>query len=309
MSAKIEELNNVIKIEQETEKFSQADELIKAAHDMNNNELKFMFYALSRRKVGQLHIETTVKEVLKKLKKDDGGMQYETYMKVMKSIRTKSDMEVCMKASRLSEKKRKELHLNEDDVVIVAGNLINTITDVKNGKVIIDFKEEFLPLLDDLKNEHTWIYFEQVSKLDRKYSPRFYEFCKMRLKNHNKVSFIWYLNSGSESAPSMRNFLNIGNKYPDWRNFKRRVIDNSIEEINEQCTDISVIYEPLKNPSVYAIKLTIFANKNEFLSESQNGAQLSLFEKQEKEEEQYDTNEDFTEEIKNLNLFNFGGYD
>ena len=54
-------------------RFCQADELIKALHIMDNNELKFMFYALSERKLGDTKIETTFDEVLSKLKIEYGG--------------------------------------------------------------------------------------------------------------------------------------------------------------------------------------------------------------------------------------------
>lgn len=84
-------------------KFCQADELIKALHIMNNTELKFMFYALSKRKIGETTVQTTMTDLVKHLKIDWGGEQIKTYKKAIRTIIQKSVLTVEMTADRLSE--------------------------------------------------------------------------------------------------------------------------------------------------------------------------------------------------------------
>lgn len=73
-------------------KFCQADELIKSLHIMNNTELKFMFYALSKREIGETKITTTFDDVVNHLKFEYGGKQTRTYKKAIESIIQKSVM-------------------------------------------------------------------------------------------------------------------------------------------------------------------------------------------------------------------------
>lgn len=67
-------------------KFCQADELIKALHIMNNTELKFMFYALSKRKIGETTVQTTMTDLVKHLKIDWGGEQIKTYKRLFELL-------------------------------------------------------------------------------------------------------------------------------------------------------------------------------------------------------------------------------
>ena len=76
-------------------KFCQADELIKSLHIMNNTELKFMFYALSKREISETKITTTFDDVVNHLKFEYGGKQTRTYKKAIESIIQKSVMLKC----------------------------------------------------------------------------------------------------------------------------------------------------------------------------------------------------------------------
>lgn len=242
-------------------KFSQANELIKAVHLMNNSELKFLFYALSIRQKNEVKIEVPFSQVLECLENSKGGNQEKKYKKVIESIISKSVLSVPMRADRLDTDLRKSLDAKNDDIIIVSGALLTSYINPMNNKVTMEFHEKFLPLLDELKYNHTWIYLEQVVKLKGKYSPRFYEFCKMILQTQSVTNFTWYLNNDSENMPNMRKFLSVENKFLEWRDLKRKVIEPSIKEINEKCSDVSLEYEPLKTSyksAVYGIKMKIY---------------------------------------------------
>lgn len=240
-------------------RFCQADELIKSLHVMDNNELKFMFYALSERKLGDTKIETTFDEVLSKLKIEYGGKQTKIYKKAIESIIKKSVMTVEMTADRLPIESRGNLGPN--DTILVSGALMGA-TLYPNNKIEIEFFSKFIPMLDDLRHNYTWIYLEQIARLNGKYSPRIYEWLKMQLKDKDECDFVWYLNSDSKQAPGIRQWLNIGDKYSVWQDFKKRVIKPSLDEINECTSDIQVSFKPLRNgrrTPVYALDMHIEA--------------------------------------------------
>lgn len=240
-------------------RFCQADELIKALHIMDNNELKFMFYALSERKLGDTKIETTFDDVLSKLKIEYGGKQTKVYKKAIESIIRKSVMTVEMTADRLPIESRGNLKPNE--TVLVSGALMGAMLWPDN-RLEIKFFPEFIPMLDDLRHNYTWIYLEQIARLNGKYSPRIYEWLKMQLKDKDECNFIWYLDIDSKEAPGIRQWLNIGDKYSVWQDFKKRVIKPSLDEINECTSDIQVSFKPLRNgrrTPVYALDMHIEA--------------------------------------------------
>ena len=242
-------------------KFCQADELIKSLHIMNNTELKFMFYALSKRKIGETTVQTTMTDLVKHLKIDWGGEQIKTYKKAIRTIIQKSVLTVEMTADRLSEADRMRL-ANPNDTVLISGALLSAklFNGINDMVIDLNFNKDFIPMLDDLRHDFTWIYLEQMARLDGKYSARIYEWCKMQLKDKDQCDFIWYLNTDSKEAPGIRQWLNIGDKYSDWFNFRRRVLKPSFDEINECTSDIQVSFKPLRNGQrspIYALDMHI----------------------------------------------------
>lgn len=244
-------------------RFCQADELIKAFHIMNNTELKFMFYALSKRKIGETTVQTTMTDLVSQLKIDWGGAQVETYKKAIKSIIQKSVLTVEMPVDRLSEVDRMQL-ANPSDTILVSGALISARLFKGVNDMIIDlhFNKDFIPMLDELKHDFTWIYLEQIARLNGKYSARMYEWCKMHLKDKDQCEFIWYLNSESKEAPGIRQWLNLDDKYKEYKAFNRRVLKPSFDEINECTSDIQVSCRPLrkgKKSPIYALHVQVSA--------------------------------------------------
>lgn len=257
-------------------RFCQADELIKALHIMNNTELKFMFYSLSQRKIGDTEVTTTMSDLISQLKLDWGGEQVKTYQKAIKSIIQKSVISVEMGWDRLSETDRKRLK-KSTDTVLVSGALMSAKL-YPDMTIDLSFNKDFIPMLDDLKHDFTWIYLEQMARLNGKYSPRIYEWLKMQLKDKDECHFIWYLNTESKEAPGIRQWLNIGDKYKEYKALRRRVLDPSFDEINECTSDIKVSFKPLRNGArtpIYALDMHI---------ESKHKANKSAKKKKEKVE-------------------------
>lgn len=237
-------------------KFCQGDELIKALHIMNNTELRFLFYALSKRDIGETKVLTTFGDMMDHLKIDWGGTQVKTYKKAIKSIIQKSVMTVEMPINRLPNA---PTGYGENDIVLVSGALLSAKL-YPDNQLEINFHSDFIPMLEDLRHDFTWIYLEQIARLNGKYSARMYEWCKMQLKDKDQCDFIWYLNTDSKEAPGIRQWLNIGDKYSDYRDFNKRVLKPSFDEINECTSDIQVSFKPLRNgrrAPIYALDMHI----------------------------------------------------
>lgn len=219
----------------DNKKFKQSNTLIKLTHKMNTMELKLFFFACTVRNEGDEYIEVPFSTVVKKLNIEKGGKQYKTLCKTMQNVITASVIGVDI----------------GDQTYIKP--IITAILNKKTRLVKIEFEKNFLFLLDNLKKNYTWIYLQEISKLDLKYSPRMYEFCKMLLgANYKSISFVWYLKD-------IRKFLDIYDKYPVWKDLRKYVIEPSIKEINEKSSDVSLTYDILKNRAVYGIKLKIWA--------------------------------------------------
>lgn len=220
----------------DNDKFRQSNDLIKATHKMNNAELKLFFFACTIRNEGDEIIEIPFNAIIKKLGIKDGGNQYKTIEKALEHVVRGSVVAVEM---------------DEDQIAIKP--IITAILNKKTRIVKIEFEKLYLFLLDDLKKNYTWMYLQQLAKLDLQYSPRVYEFCKMLLgANLKNRSYIWYIKD-------LRTFLDIQNKYKDWDNLKRRVLIPSMKEINEKCSDVSFEFRPLKNKAVYGIEMSVWA--------------------------------------------------
>lgn len=248
-------------------KFCMADELIKSLQAMNNTELKFMFYALSKRNVGETSVLTTLSDLMKCLNIEHGGVQLKTYKTVINSIVQKSVISVKMPANRLSEIPN---GFCENDTLLISDALLGARLNQDN-QLLIQFNPIFIPMLDELRHDFTWVYLEQMARLNGKYTPRVYHWCKMILKNQNETEFVWYIDSDSKDAPGIRQWLNLGKKYPNWCDLRKRVLMPAIDEINVAESDVKISINPLRsnrNSSIVALQVNLKKRKKKNNSES-----------------------------------------
>lgn len=120
----------------------------------------------------------------------------------------------------------------------VKSRWVQSVAYVKNeGTIKIKFADDVLPLLCELKNRFTMYNLEQVSGLTSVYAIRLYEL------------LISWKSTGKTPVYELENFrqkLGIEpNEYKQMRNFKARVLDAAINQINEH-SDIIVSYEQFK---------------------------------------------------------------
>ena len=97
------------------------------------------------------------------------------------------------------------------------------------------FSPQIVPYLSNLKTNFTQYLQSDISNVSGAYTIRFYELvCQYRTIGKREISI-----------QDLRFILNIGDKYPLFYDFKRRVIEPSIKEINDK-TPIQISYEQKK---------------------------------------------------------------
>jgi plasmid replication initiation protein len=102
-------------------------------------------------------------------------------------------------------------------------------------RVVIFFNPQIVPYLSNLKENFTQYLQSDISNVGGAYTIRFYELiCQYRTVGKREISI-----------QDLRFILNIGDKYPLFYDFKKRVIEPSIKEINEK-TPMQISYEQKK---------------------------------------------------------------
>lgn len=120
------------------------------------------------------------------------------------------------------------------------------------GLVEIRFTAETVPLVVGLSENFTKYEIEQVSKLSSQYSLRLYEvLSQWRAKGQCTL----------ELAELRFKFGLLDNEYPRMDNFKRKVLDMAVKEINKH-TDLSVSYEQHKHGRVITSFTFLIKQKN-----------------------------------------------
>ena len=123
------------------------------------------------------------------------------------------------------------------------------------GIVELQFTDAVIPLITRLSEQYTEYELKQVSELQSEYSIRLYELM-MQWKSVGKTNNI--------SVDDLRRKLGVEpEQYKKMNNFKARVLDHAINQINEH-TDIQAAYDQHKNGraiSGFTFKFKVKKNK------------------------------------------------
>lgn len=101
------------------------------------------------------------------------------------------------------------------------------------GCVELGFSPTVLPHLTMLNREFTSYQLRQIGSLSSFYAVRFYELMSQFLK----------LGERSCTLEQLRSMLDLGDKYQDVKDMRRRVLDPALKEVNAS-TDLTVTAEP-----------------------------------------------------------------
>lgn len=113
------------------------------------------------------------------------------------------------------------------------------IDKVNPNIVYVRMNDKLKPYLLQLKNNYTIYDLSNTLFMDSKYSIRIYELLKSYA----------YMNKWKISIEELKKLLCLENKYTEYKDFRKRIIDKSIEEINKY-TEINVDYTPIRNNRV-----------------------------------------------------------
>lgn len=117
-----------------------------------------------------------------------------------------------------------------------------------SGEITVRLDDDLIPYLLNLKQNFTTYSFYNILAMKSKYSPRLYELLK---SEQYKRCFKYDLSD-------LKRLLNA-ERYELYGNFKQKVLDIALKEINET-TDIYVEYEPIRTKKKYtAIRFTVRA--------------------------------------------------
>ncbi|MGP3221075.1 replication initiation protein [Serratia bockelmannii] len=121
-----------------------------------------------------------------------------------------------------------------------------------HSAVVLRFGQDVAPYLFELKESFTKLDFINLARLDTPFSIRLYSWLVKarnltRYRSHGTIEV-------TLEIEWMREKANLQGKYQDYRDFRQKLLQPSLDRINAS-TDISVIWEPVKiGRSVHAIK-------------------------------------------------------
>jgi len=144
------------------------------------------------------------------------------------------------------------------DGVVYDGGAINVLSrqlwQEHEGGIVLEFGEHFMPYLECLKDNFTRFGLKDIAQMNSIYSIRIYELIKMayeQQKTNKQQAFLLI------EVEEIRRMFELENKYPRHQNFKTRVLDVAVKEINE-FSRLKVSYEQQKKGRrIHAIKFLI----------------------------------------------------
>ncbi|MFQ3174120.1 MAG: hypothetical protein ACI8W0_001230 [Flavobacterium sp.] len=119
-------------------------------------------------------------------------------------------------------------------------------------KIELNFTEEITPYLFELKSNFTKINFEYVSRLNTPFSFRLYQWLTREYKTKKGEYYDLTM-----TLKDIKYSAGFGKKaYPQWRDFKSRVIQPAVDAINQR-TNITISYTViLKGKKSHALNFT-----------------------------------------------------
>ena len=122
-----------------------------------------------------------------------------------------------------------------------------------NDEVKIEFHREIMPYLINLKKNFTQHALSDIAELNSKYSIILYRWLSMNYNQYEHYSYkggrrveqVEAYRNPTISMEELRIMTDTVNEYKDFRNFEKRILKNSIEEITEH-TSFNVTYDKVK---------------------------------------------------------------
>jgi len=129
------------------------------------------------------------------------------------------------------------------------------------GEIMLDFSEFFMPFLEALSKDFTRFGLKDITSMKSIYSIRIYELVKMSYEqqktNKSQASLTLEINE-------MRRMFELENKYKAIKDFKKRVVDVAVAEINEYSPLLIEYKQIKKGRRIHALKFNISRKKESY---------------------------------------------
>lgn len=226
-------------------KVVEHNDLITSVAKMDKTPLKFFELAVACLDVENIPDNRTV-YVSKKLLFSYFDVKSENKHSRFKETILKVHEQAVFHISELNEKKGKYQYE-------VISPLEKTAWNDYGNEVSFKFTESIMPYLVNLKNNFTQYYLSNIGKLNSKYSIILYKWLSMQYNQYEHYSTkggrrseqLESYRNPSIQVSELRRLTDTEKEYKEMSNFTRKVLNNSLNEINE-LTDLTVSYDKIK---------------------------------------------------------------
>ncbi|BBL77376.1 RepB family plasmid replication initiator protein [Methylomagnum ishizawai] len=144
--------------------------------------------------------------------------------------------EAALRLKRREVRIEKEANSNARRKEVLICGWVQTIKYVESeGRICLRFNKDMLPYLTALTEQFTKYQLKAVARMNSAYAIRLYELlAQWRGTGSREIELAW-----------LREALQVGDKYPSIKDFKKWVIDTAVAQIN-QYSDIKVRYDQRK---------------------------------------------------------------
>ncbi len=146
------------------------------------------------------------------------------------------------------------INLYEDDKKVTYVNLINEFTWYKEDEfVTVEFSKKILPYLVDLNERFLQYDVYNIKGFNSKYGLILYEYLLSRERQERNKNNTYFI-----SVNDLRRLTGTLDKFNDFRNFEKRVLKTSEQNINNANVEFLVKYEKIKTGrSITGIKFIL----------------------------------------------------
>jgi plasmid replication initiation protein len=238
----------------------KANSLIDASFNLSLVEQRLMLLAITEaRELQNLSPETPIE------------VRAVTYREQYSVDRSESYKQLAEASKQLFNRQFSYIDTYKNDDAVSVSRWVNEVTYVTDkGMVVLYLNRNVISMISRLEEQFTKYHLMQISDLSSQYSVRLYELM---------AKYINLGNSRKYSIEEIRGLFGIGiNEYKSMSDFKKRVLDLAVNELNEK-TDITVKYEQFKSGRVITHLLFKITKKREKTS-PQNDKVIDLTDKQ-----------------------------
>lgn len=198
------------------------DLILKTHYNLTLVEMKLVSYLISKIVAEDKEIKTvniSIKDFCKLTNIEPKGNNYQAIRNSIKSLKSKSWWIML-----------------DDNTELLYSWLDYAIIKKNTGNIELCLSKSLTPFLVQLRSRYTKYSLSEILKLNSKAAIRLFEICQSQLY---KGFFVIDIDQ-------FKKLLDITDKYNDYRDLRKRIIEPSIKEINS-LTCITVSYEPIKS--------------------------------------------------------------